>query len=355
MNTNELDYDLPEHLIAQHPAGRRSEARLLILNRQSGAVEHRSFGELGDYLQSRDALVLNESRVLPARFYLRRGTGGRIQALFLNLTPAGAWQVLLKNAHHLGAGEMLTLIENPGPAQNVRGAFSFTLGDHTGEGHFVLQPEFDAGHQEILGRVGKTPLPPYIKRSADEPDDPVDRCRYQTVYAQKEGSVAAPTAGLHFTDEMLQELRRRGVRIARLTLHVGIGTFRPVSTDTLEAHTMHAESYYLDRTSAELINQTLAEKRRVVAVGTTSVRTLETLAADARIGAGSGQTDLFITPGYTFNIVGGMITNFHLPRSTLLALVCAFAGTENTLNAYHQAVAHQYRFYSYGDAMLILA
>jgi len=353
METNELDYDLPEHLIAQHPAHRRCQSRLMVLHRQTGTLEHRQFTDLAEYLCSGDCLAINNTKVIPARFYLRRSTGGQIEGLFLNLNRDNSWHVLLKNASRLKEQETLTLI-GPSPEDKSPQTVTLTIQENQGRGHWHIKPNSADSYLDILNQYGFTPLPPYIRRDPHQLGDQVDRSGYQTIYAHVTGSIAAPTAGLHFTSELLDQLQANSIDIARLTLHVGLGTFKPVTAQKLEDHIMHSEHYHLDQNNADVINKTLVNGHRVIAVGTTSLRTIETLADNTRVRPGTGQTDLFITPGHQFRITKALLTNFHLPRSTLLALVCAFAGTQQALNAYRQAIKLEYRFYSYGDAMLII-
>lgn len=354
MKVSELDYTLPERLIAQEGLSERAQSRLLVLDRNREGIFHSRFQALPEYLKAGDCLVVNNSRVIPARFFARRQTGGKIEGLFLRLTQEGAWQVMLKNASRLRAKEILTLYRpseeapsNPGTPIGLR------VLDKQARGVWIVQPETEEDTCSILDRYGITPLPPYIRRKHLQ-REAVDRERYQTVYAAPPGSVAAPTAGLHFNHEMLESIEAMGVRIARVTLHVGLGTFAPVETETMEEHPMHTEEYRIEEQAADDINHTLAQGNRVIAVGTTSVRTLEASAKDGTVTAGHGWTDLLITPGYEFQIVRGLVTNFHLPRTTLLALVCAFGRTETVLSAYQEAIRREYRFYSYGDAMLIL-
>ena len=357
MDTNKLDYHLPPQLIAQQGLPDRAASRLLVLDRNAppGRLEHRQFPDLLDYLTPGDCLVINQTKVIPARFFAHRVTGGRIEGLFLTLDQQSHWQVLLKNASRLRPGEHLTLIEPHHQSPDHPACpLTLTVVANQGQGTWLLKPDFPDNHLHVLTKYGTTPLPPYISRTAAEPAEQIDRKRYQTVYANSYGSVAAPTAGLHFTDDLLTQIAAHKVAIARLTLHVGLATFRPITSDRLEDHRMHSEQYHLDAPNADLINTTTANHRRVIAVGTTSVRVLETLAQNRRVSPGSGSTDIFITPGYKFKIVDAIVTNFHLPRSTLLALVCAFANTDRILAAYRQAVQQKYRFYSYGDAMLLL-
>ena len=350
MKTSELDFELPKRLIAQQGLTDRTGSRLLVLRRPDGGIEHRRFTDVAEYLESGDCLVVNESKVIAARFFTRRETGGRIEGLFLEPIEGGRWQVLLKNAGRLRLGELVTLERRGTDARKTTGnAVRLRAVAEQGEGRWVVQPELGGDYLKILGEYGCTPLPPYIQRPAEEGDQQ----RYQTVYARTPGSVAAPTAGLHFSEELLEQVAGRGVQIARVTLHVGLGTFKGVDTDRLEDHPMHWERYSIGEDDAGVINEAAARGGRIVAVGTTSVRTLESVAQGRQVKAGTGATRLFITPGYEFKIVDGMITNFHLPRTTLLALVCSFAGTEAVLAAYRAAVRKEYRFFSYGDAMLL--
>ncbi|MBN2375957.1 MAG: tRNA preQ1(34) S-adenosylmethionine ribosyltransferase-isomerase QueA [Sedimentisphaerales bacterium] len=362
MNTSELDYELPESLIAQQGLVDRAASRLMVLDRASGEIQHRHFGDLCGLLEAGDCLVVNDSKVIPARFFARRKSGGKIEGLFLQIDEKGLWQVMLKNASRLSEGETIYLFsplaEDKNHSAPTRTKDSPVLAivarAKLGGGIWLIEPDSGEDYLDILNRYGCTPLPPYIRRSPSDRTENFDRPRYQTVYAQAPGSVAAPTAGLHFDNELLERLQEGGIDIAHLTLHVGLGTFKPVNTEKLEEHPMHSEQYKLDKENAEIINGTLQRNRRVVAVGTTSVRTLETLAGSREVEAGAGWTKLLITPGYQFRVTGAMLTNFHLPRTTLLALVCAFAGVETVLGAYRVAIEKKYRFYSYGDAMLIL-
>lgn len=349
MKTELLDYHLPPELIAQTPAEKRTASRLLVLHRTDGRLEDRMFCDLPEYLQAGDCMVFNNTKVLPARFYFQRSTGTRMEALFLSEVKSGLWQVMIKNARRIKTGETLVFLNRdntPGPA--------CTALERVEEGHWRLQLHNTAPAENVLQSIGFAPLPPYIKR--DGQHDPVnhDLSRYQTVFAEKPGAIAAPTAGLHFDQALLDKISAMQVRIARCTLHVGTGTFKPVQTETLEDHPIHSEFYDMPPDAAQTINAVRHSGGRIIAVGTTSVRTLESVAHEGKAVASSGQTRLFITPGYRFKLVDGMITNFHLPRSTLLSLVAAFAGLEMILNAYHHAIDLKYRFYSYGDAMLII-
>jgi S-adenosylmethionine:tRNA ribosyltransferase-isomerase len=338
LETTLFDYALPPELIAQEPVEPRDASRLLVLHRSSGRIEHRRFRELPEYLRSGDVLVVNETKVIPARLVGRREAGGRVELLLLRRRRAGCWEVLARPARRVRSGERLIFGEDLEARVVEEGA----------EGRRVV--EFPGGEQAeaVLKRLGQTPLPPYIRRSS-----PLER--YQTVYAREEGSVAAPTAGLHFTPELLEALRRLGVEVVPVVLHVGPATFRPVRTEKVEEHRLEPEYYRVSPEAAARIERASRQGGRVVAVGTTVVRALETVAArHGRVVAGEGWADLFIYPGHCFRRVDALITNFHLPRSSLLMLVCAFAGRERVLAAYRLAVEHRYRFYSFGDAMLIL-
>lgn len=353
VNIEELDYHLPAQLIAQHGLADRARSRLMVLDRQhpDGDVQHRVFADLVDFLAAGDCLVLNDSRVIPARFFLRRPTGGRLEGLFLAAPRLDHWQVLLKGAGRVQIGEPLALLEGAQPDAAETGIVLRPI-ERGPRGQWLLAAGDHADFLDVLDRYGATPLPPYIHRQPA--GDVEDRARYQTVYARRPGSVAAPTAGLHFTEELLAVLAEAGIRFARVTLHVGLGTFTPIETRRVEDHHMHTERYEVTPAAAAAVNATLDRGDRVVAVGTTSVRTLESAARNGRVQPGAAPTDLFITPGYRFQVVSALLTNFHLPRTSLLALVCAFAGTARTLAAYRQAIQNEYRFYSYGDAMLVL-
>lgn len=355
--SGDFDYPLPAELIAQRPIARRDQSRLMILRRAEHRWRHHTFAELPSLLRPGDLMVLNDTRVVPARFFCRRESGGKIEGLFLRTVAEGRWEVLLRNAGRCRIGETLRVAGAGGEAE-------LELLERHADGLWHVGPRPVRPAAEVLADVGRTPLPPYIRRPAepDRPGDmePLDRDRYQTVYAARDGAVAAPTAGLHFTRAVLADLAARGVETVRVTLHVGLGTFQPVKTEDLAAHRMHAEWYELPGEAAEALNAARAAGRRIVAVGTTSVRVLETAAADGGpLGARRGWTDLFLHPPAEFRVVGALITNFHLPRSTLLMLVAAFCdpggttGVRTILDAYAEAVRLRYRFYSYGDAMLI--
>ncbi len=349
MRTDELDYELPGELIAQSPAESRCGSRLLVLERAGGKVRGRSFADIAGYIDSGDCLVVNDTRVLPARFFARRLTGARLEGLFLAEHTGGRWEVMLKNSRKVKCGEEIILFGRDRSEWGRAVAL-----ERLDDGRWLLEVGDESDAEAILAQIGFAPLPPYIRRGEDGEQAAADLQRYQTVYARRAGAVAAPTAGLHFTAELLAQLRAKGVRSAHVTLHVGAGTFKPVTAEHLADHKMHSERFRLAEEDAGVVNDTITRGGRIVAVGTTSVRTLETLAKGRHVEAGEGQTDLFIQPGYEFQIVDAMVTNFHLPRSTLLALVGAFAGLDNVLAAYRHAIDQRYRFYSYGDAMLVI-
>ena len=349
MRTKCLDYDLPRELIAQTPAEIRGASRLLVMDRATGRVSDRHFADIGEYVAAGDCLVLNNTKVLPARFFAHRPTGAKLEGLFLGETRDGLWEVMVKGAGKIKTGQEIVLRDKAGKDWcRVRAVA------RTSQGQWLFDVGTTQTTGEILEKIGFAPLPPYIKRSDDNQLAKADLQRYQTVYAHRPGAVAAPTAGLHFTKELIEQLKDKGVRFAYVTLHVGAGTFKPVKTAELADHEMHTETFSIWQDDADVINDTKDKGGRIIAVGTTSVRTLETIWGDGKVAAAEGSTDLFITPGYEFKIIDAMITNFHLPRSTLLALVCAFAGLENVLAAYQHAIDERYRFYSYGDAMLII-
>lgn len=341
MNVNLYDFELPEQLIAQTPLLDRTASRLLTLNKHSGEINHQTFPDIIDFLESGDILILNDTRVLPARLFgTKEDTGAKAEVLLLKNVEGDKWEALVKPGKKLKAGSVI-----------VFGDELKAIIEEEGEmGARTLTFTYNGIFQEILDRLGEMPLPPYIKETLD------DRERYQTVYAKHEGSAAAPTAGLHFTDELLDQIRAKGVNVAFITLHVGLGTFRPMSVDVVEDHVMHEEYYSLSQETADLINQTKENGHRVFAVGTTSCRTLETVGIkfeDGLLQASSGWTSIFIYPGYSFKVIDGMLTNFHLPKSTLVMLVSALAGREHIMQAYEEAIQEQYRFFSFGDAMLI--
>ena len=340
MKTQDFWYDLPEELIAQTPLQQRDSSRLLTLDRKTGEVSHRHFYDIYDYLQPGDCLVMNDSRVLPARLLGRRPSGGAVELLLLRDMGDKRWECLAKPGRKLQPGQEVIFGD---------GELTATILSVLEDGNRLVEFHFEGIFLEVLERLGKMPLPPYIKAQLE------DQERYQTVYSREVGSAAAPTAGLHFTPELMERLRNKGVSIAFVTLHVGLGTFRPVKVENVLEHHMHSELCILPEETAIQLNKTRAEGGRIICVGTTSCRTLESLALpDGTFVAGSKWTDIFIYPGYTFKTMDGLITNFHLPESTLVMLVSAFAGRENVLAAYEEAVREKYRFFSFGDAMLIL-
>lgn len=342
MDVQQFDFELPEHLIAQHPLEDRTASRLLVLNKETGNILHQRFTNLIDHLVPGDVLVLNDSRVLPARLIgEKEGTGAKIEVLLLKSLGDDRWETLVKPGKRVKPGTVVVFGD---------GLLRCVCEESTDMGGRIVRFSYEGIFYEILERLGTMPLPPYIHEQLE------DQERYQTVYARERGSAAAPTAGLHFTKEYLEQIAAKGVHITTITLHVGLGTFRPVSADRVEEHVMHAEYYEISQETADVVNAAKEEGRRVIAVGTTSCRTLETVgsAHGGRLAASSGWTDIFIYPGYHFSIIDGMLTNFHLPKSTLVMLVSALAGKENILNAYKSAVEQEYRFFSFGDAMLII-
>jgi S-adenosylmethionine:tRNA ribosyltransferase-isomerase len=357
MRTKELEYDLPIELIAQQPARIRSKSRLLVLDRDSGRLTESSFEKIGDFLRAGDCLVLNDTKVIPARFFGHRSSGGKIEGLFLSEIETGLWLVMLKGAHKVKLNEKIILAD-----KRQKKGFQAALVERRPDGFFTLKLETNRfgklttgpGYQAILEKIGFPPLPPYIKRDKNLKQAKADRLRYQTVFAKTPGAVAAPTAGLHFTQSLIGRLKKQGILFAHITLHTGTGTFKPVTAETIEQHKIGTEYFSIDEKNAQLINAAKKNGGRIIAVGTTSVRTLETVAEDSKIRVRSGTTGLFIRPGFEFKIIDGIITNFHLPRSTLLALVAAFAGLDKVKAAYAYAATNRYRFYSYGDAMLII-
>ncbi|MEJ6348174.1 tRNA preQ1(34) S-adenosylmethionine ribosyltransferase-isomerase QueA [Holzapfeliella sp. He02] len=338
---DEFDYELPEELIAQTPLEQRDHSRLLTLNHQTGELDDRHFYDLIDELQSGDVLVMNNSRVLPARLYGQKAhTHGHVELLLLTQEQGDRWEVLVKPARKLHVDDEIAFGEGQLRAKVI---------ERREEGKFQIEFSYEGIFLEILEQLGQMPLPPYIKAHLDDND------RYQTVYAKENGSSAAPTAGLHFTPELLTKIQQKGIQLAYVTLHVGLGTFRPVVFSDISEHKMHSEFYQLDEANAKLISQAKAEGRRVVAVGTTTIRTLETIASrfDGQVKADSGWTDIFIKPGFEFKVIDAFVTNFHLPKSTLVMLVASFTGKDNILKAYQHAVEMRYRFFSFGDAMFI--
>jgi len=354
MKTCKLNYHLPARLIAQHPCRLRSNAGLLVLNRSTGLLADSKFQSIGRFLLPGDCLVLNDTRVLPGRFFARRRTGAGLECLFLSESTPGLWQVMLKGLRKVNTGETIFLQK-----KSTNRFLSATILEKKANGNCLLRIERNsaAPHtpaERVLEQIGFAPLPPYIKRCRRPAESAADKRRYQTVYARRAGAVAAPTAGLHFTKPLIRKLTGEGINFAFITLHVGPGTFKPITAENLSDHKIHSERFAIDEKNAAIINSAKEKGHRVIAIGTTTVRSLETASDHSGVNAREGTTDLFITPGYEFKIVHAMVTNFHLPRSTLLALVAAFAGLEEILTAYDHAVKQRYRFYSYGDAMLIL-
>ncbi len=339
MKTKDFWYDLPEELIAQTPLERRDASRLMVMDRATGAVTHRHFYDIVEYLHPGDCLVMNDSRVLPARLLGRRPTGGGVEVLLLRDLGDKRWECLCRPGRKMQVGSQVIFGD---------GELTGTVVQVTEDGNRVVEFQYQGIFLEVLERLGKMPLPPYIKAEL------ADSERYQTVYSKEVGSAAAPTAGLHFTKELLEKIQEDGVKTAFVTLHVGLGTFRPVKAEEITEHHMHSELCRMDEETAQILNRTREGGGRIICVGTTSCRTLESLVeADGRFRAKSKWTDIFIYPGYQFKAMDALITNFHLPESTLVMLVSAFAGRENVLNAYRQAVEEKYRFFSFGDAMFI--
>ncbi|MBF1707463.1 MAG: tRNA preQ1(34) S-adenosylmethionine ribosyltransferase-isomerase QueA [Streptococcus sanguinis] len=341
MNTADFDFDLPEELIAQTPLEKRDASRLLVVDKETGAFSDQHFDQIIDQLQPGDALVMNNTRVLPARLYgIKPETGGHVELLLLKNTQGDDWEVLAKPAKRLRVGSQISFGD---------GRLTATVVEELEHGGRIVCFGYEGIFLEVLESLGEMPLPPYIHEKLS------DRERYQTVYAKENGSAAAPTAGLHFTEELLEQIAAKGVKLVYLTLHVGLGTFRPVSVDSLDDHEMHSEFYSLSEEAAQILRQVKAKGGRVIAVGTTSIRTLETIGSkfQGQIQADSGWTNIFIKPGYDWKVVDAFSTNFHLPKSTLVMLVSAFAGRSLTLKAYEHAIAERYRFFSFGDAMFI--
>ncbi|WP_249870987.1 tRNA preQ1(34) S-adenosylmethionine ribosyltransferase-isomerase QueA [Oceanobacillus saliphilus] len=341
MNMDDFDFELPEELIAQTPLQDRTASRLLVLNRQTKELKHQQFSDIKSYLKEGDCLVLNDTRVLPARLYgVKEDTGAKIEVLLLHQDEENTWEVLAKPAKKVKVGT--ELLFGDGKLKATCKGFK----DHGGR---ILEFSYEGIFYEVLEELGEMPLPPYIKEQLPEKE------RYQTVFAREQGSAAAPTAGLHFTTQLLEEIKELGVKISFITLHVGLGTFRPVSVDDIDDHQMHSEFYHMTQETADTLNKVKSDGGRIISVGTTSTRTLETIARDhGKFVECKGWTDIFIYPPYSFKAIDGLITNFHLPKSTLIMLVSALADRETILNAYNEAVREKYRFFSFGDAMLIL-
>lgn len=341
LTTEDFDFELPEELIAQTPLKDRASSRLLVLDAQTGKMEDKHFYDIIDELHPGDALVMNDTRVLPARLYGEKvETGAHLEILLLNNTEGDTWETLIKPAKRAKVGTEISFGD---------GRLKAIVTEELNHGGRMIQFSYEGIFLEIIESLGEMPLPPYIKERLEDPD------RYQTVYAKENGSAAAPTAGLHFTNELLEKIQAKGIKLVYLTLHVGLGTFRPVSVDNIAEHEMHSEFYRLTEEAADKLNQVKANGGKIVAVGTTSIRTLETIGSkfDGAIQADSGWTNIFITPGYEFKVVDAFSTNFHLPKSTLVMLVSAFAGRDQTLAAYKHAVDERYRFFSFGDAMFV--
>ena len=341
LTTEDFDYDLPQELIAQTPLKERDQSRLLVLDSKTGKYQDDYFYNVIDRLNPGDALVMNDSRVMPARLYgVKPETGGHVEVLLLNNTDGDNWETLVKPAKRAKVGTEISFGD---------GKLTATVTEELEHGGRMIEFHYDGIFMEILDQLGEMPLPPYIKEKLDDPG------MYQTVYSREIGSAAAPTAGLHFTKELLKKIEDKGVKLVYLTLHVGLGTFRPVSEENIEDHKMHSEFYRLTEDAAKTLNEVKANGGRIVATGTTSIRTLETIGTkfNGEIRADSGWTDIFIKPGYKWQVVDAFITNFHLPKSTLVMLVASFTGRENILNAYRHAVSEKYRFFSFGDAMFI--
>lgn len=339
--TKDFDFDLPEELIAQTPLKDRTSSRLLVVNKTTHTIEDKHFSDLLDELEEGDTLVVNNTRVLPARLYgTKEETGAHIEVLLLTNTEGDKWETLVKPAKRMKVGSVVSFGD---------GRLKATVVEELDQGGRIIEFSYEGVFLEVLESLGEMPLPPYIKERLE------DKERYQTVYAKENGSAAAPTAGLHFTEELMQKIREKGVNIVPVTLHVGLGTFRPVSVDSLEDHKMHSEYYNVSKETAEMIEATKKAGKRVIAVGTTSIRTLETVARDndGHVVTASGWTDIFISPGYEFRVVDAFVTNFHLPKSTLVMLVSAYLGREFTLEAYQHAIEERYRFFSFGDAMFV--
>lgn len=340
MKRQDFYYDLPEELIAQTPLSDRASSRLMVLNKQSGEIEHKHFYDIADMLDENDCLILNDTKVLPARLYgVKEDTGGAIEFLLLNKHSLDEWEVILKPGRRAKPGARFVFGD---------GRLKAEILDIVNEGNRLVRFEYDGVFEQVLDELGEMPLPPYITEKLE------DKNRYQTVYAKHTGSAAAPTAGLHFTQELLEKIKAKGVKIGYVTLHVGLGTFRPVKADDILDHKMHSEFYILPEETAKLVNETKKKGGRVVSVGTTATRVLETVGVNGgELTAKTGWTDIFIYPGKKLNVIDALITNFHLPESTLIMLVSAMAGRENVLNAYKTAVEERYRFFSFGDAMFI--
>lgn len=341
MNLHEFYYDLPKELIAQEPLENRDESRMMVLNRNTGDIKHDIFKNVIEYLNPGDCLVLNDTKVIPARLIgIREDTGGKIEFVLLRRLENDEWETLVKPGRRAKIGKTFIF---------GNGELKATVINTTDAGGRIVKFSYDGIFEEVLDKLGEMPVPPYIKKKL------TNKNMYQTVYAKHEGSAAAPTAGLHFTKELLLKIKEKKINIVFITLHVGLGTFRPVKEEIIENHKMHSEFYIVTKESADILNNARSNGKRIIAVGTTSTRTLETVADNnGKIKSGSGWTDIFIYPGYKYKAIDGLITNFHLPESTLIMMISAFAGKDNVMNAYKVAIENKYRFYSFGDAMLII-
>jgi S-adenosylmethionine:tRNA ribosyltransferase-isomerase len=333
-------YDLPAEFIAQHPKDKRSESKMLVLNKVTGKIQHEKFNNIIDHLLPSDILIINNTKVIPARLFGEKITGAKVEIFLLEQKTENRWECLVKPGRKLQIGAEIIFNEE----------LKAKIIDHAEEGGRIVEFYWKGSFWDILENIGNVPLPPYIKRKSTNKDKET----YQTVYAQERGSVAAPTAGLHFTKPLMKQIRAKGIEILEVVLHVGLGTFRPVKTDDIKDHTMHSEHCQISEEVAAKVNQAKREGRRIIAVGTTTTRTLESFAENGHLNSGSHWTDIFLYPGKEIQIIDGLITNFHMPESTLMMLVSAFAGYENIMNAYKIAVEEKYRFFSYGDSMLIL-
>ncbi len=341
MKVADFNYELPKELIAQHPYDKRDEARLMVLDKNNESIEHKVFKDVIDYLNAGDCLVINNTKVIPARLYGKKDTGANVQFLLLKRIEGDTWEAMVKPGNKLKPGSKVIFGD---------GLLKATVQEILEGGNRKVEFEYDGIFNEILDQIGMMPLPPYITEASRE-----DNEKYQTVYARYEGSAAAPTAGLHFTEELLEKIREKGVEVANVTLHVGIGTFRPVKVETVEEHEMHSEHYYIKKEDADKINKAKLNGNRVIAVGTTSCRVLESVADEkGMVKEIEGDTSIFIYPGYEFKCIDSLITNFHLPESTLIMLVSSLAGKDFIMKAYNEAVQKKYKFFSFGDAMIIL-
>ena len=350
MKVSDFYYYLPKNLIAQKPLKERHKSKLLIINRKKKSIKEDIFYNLPKYLNSNDCLVLNDSKVIPGRlFAVKEKTGAKIEILLLNEVDKNLWITLIKPYKRVKNRTILTLLSRDGSKEvNIKSIIEDKMGNGIAKIRFEKYPDYKVDLKKDIFSLGLAPIPPYIKN----PNIPIDR--YQTIYAKKEGSAAAPTAGLHFTDKVFKEIIKKGIKVAYVTLHVGLDTFRPIKVDNIENHIMHSEHFYISKKQSEIINKVKVDGGRIIAVGTTTVRALESASENGKVKTFSGKTDIFITPDYKFKIIDGTITNFHLPCSTLYIMICAFAGKDFVMKAYNFAISKKYRFYTFGDAMLIL-